>query len=346
MKNNLILLCYILLLFPAVSCSKQETPEQDTLSITISDIVYSNGSLDFVLKSSGASSIYFGVSEPDEHAVISVKAEVVPEQTIRVNNIVPGHRYEIAAMAVSENNQVSATETFFSEEEYSGPAYRKKVLISKFTGTWCGYCPQMTTILNELSYEYPEQLIITALHGGDGFECRATEILSLKFGVNSYPTAVIDYDHKSTQDKTMLSSSIDKALSCPAVAGLGISSTSTDTSVEIRIETEFGITGEYKICCLLMEDSLYEANSIGSDDKYYNHVVRTFATDPLGDYLGVFSNGESRIFNFRIERADYWNISNCHIAAYLLYRNNNGDYTVTNSTSAPVGESTDIEILN
>ena len=40
------------------------------------------------------------------------------------------------------------------------------VLVLKFTGTWCTYCPNMTAALETVEEAYPGRMIIMAMHSG------------------------------------------------------------------------------------------------------------------------------------------------------------------------------------
>ena len=66
----------------------------------------------------------------------------------------------------------------------------RKVLVEKFTGTWCGHCPKGAVLLNRIM-DTTDYVVPVSIHQGDVMELKEADSL-IQFLQNGYPTAAIN----------------------------------------------------------------------------------------------------------------------------------------------------------
>lgn len=66
----------------------------------------------------------------------------------------------------------------------------RKVLVEKFTGTWCGHCPKGAVLLNRIM-DTSDYVVPVSIHQGDVMEIKEADSL-IQFLQNGYPTAAIN----------------------------------------------------------------------------------------------------------------------------------------------------------
>jgi len=102
--------------------------------------------------------------------------------------------YELKVWVSNVNGQIDEMNCNDTLIEYitgiENNSANKKVLLEKWTGTWCGLCVDGTDIVNNLIDQYGSNFIPINLHGGDIMEF--PDSLRSAFGANSYPEAIID----------------------------------------------------------------------------------------------------------------------------------------------------------
>ena len=74
-------------------------------------------------------------------------------------------------------------------EEVFAPA-----LVLDFTATWCQNCPRMTSAIEEAMAERPGTIFPVCVHFGDEFSFAEGTALSTLFGVQAYPSAIVNLD--------------------------------------------------------------------------------------------------------------------------------------------------------
>lgn len=324
--------------------SCETTINHSNLNVHISNVCFDGQNLNFTITATGADRLsytVFPVSAGDGHENFS---ESTTSCDITVPGIIPDEKYVIRARAYAADRmeeEIIVHETLFSETPYF-----KTVLITKFTGTWCGWCPDMTTSLHELENIYPGQITILALHGGDDLENSGIILpLEERFGIIGYPTSVFDYQYSSTQQMIMLKDRMEKTLSeNTALAGIAIQTAVSDNRITVTADAEFGASGNWRICCALAENDIYRENTSGSKDGYYDHVVRDFATNPEGDDVGKIISGSSKSFEWSFQLDEDWQVNNCDIVVFLLRENQDGIFTVNNANCCKAGSSVNIRL--
>lgn len=224
--------------------------------------------------------------------------------------------------------------------------YFRHVLVLKFTGTWCTYCPNMTSALETVEKAYPQRMIIMSMHSGDSYQVPEEPALSNAFKVTGLPTSVFDYRESSSYSVALLKAKVKRSLEeFPAACGVALESRTEGRKIKVDANVRFLQAGDYKICCAVTEDDIYAAGTSGSRDGYYHHVTRLFATSATGEDLGARAAGEEYSQSFEIEADDAWVMDKCHVVVYILNKQpgENTVYYVNNAATCPVDGSVGFE---
>lgn len=209
-------------------------------------------------------------------------------------------------------------------------------LVIDFTATWCVNCPRMTLAIEEAMADRPGELVPLCVHFGDALACADGISLVTLFGVQSYPSAVVDMDASSlttATSKEILLSRIDerKALKKPActmeVKAVSPSEGKLEASVQVTAVSE----GEYRLWVLLVEDGIVAAQTGGSENEVHNHVLRRFLhAGEDGHPLGTLTEGASASWESSFEGLQ---LSGCRLVVFLT---ESGSGLVNTALSAPI----------
>lgn len=243
------------------------------------------------------------------------------------------YRFVAEREGVRSDETVVAVNAPFEEE---GSFYRR-VLVQKFTGTWCIYCPQMTSLLDQLGEERPDRMVHMSVHINDGFSITDGTELAYTFGIMGIPQAVFDYRSVESSRLPDLRSALDTELgSYPARCGIALR-TERSAGGPLRIEARVRCSeeGDYQVCCAVVEDSLYSEGGT-APDHLYHHVLRRFVgASCLGLSLGRCERGWEYPLLFECTLPERWNTEQCRAVVYVLAERN-GERYVTNAVSVPL----------
>lgn len=220
--------------------------------------------------------------------------------------------------------------------------FRRKVLVHKFTATWCGYCPAYTKVLDKLSEEMPDRITVIAVHGGDDFSILDGSTLESVAGVEGYPTAWVDCREKCSTNEAATKKAIEKSIfEFPAVCGISLETSVSDRDINVKANIEFAEDGEYKICAALIEDEIHFDGTCTEPTKTYHHVLRQYATEVMGDDLGAQKAGTiEKTFGFKAAKS--WNMDNLKVVVYVMKKYGN-TYSVNNVEVSPAGGSVPLD---
>ena len=81
--------------------------------------------------------------------------------------------------------------------------YKQYVLVEDYTGTWCGYCTQVSYAIEQLKKETNDAVVV-AIHQGsyDPLAFGQVSTMMSTFGVTGFPTAFIDRKSRWTPPRT------------------------------------------------------------------------------------------------------------------------------------------------
>ena len=259
--------------------------------------------------------------------------------------------------------------------------FKRRVLLTQFTGTGCGYCPLMMNALHQVLTNdvYGDKVVVAAAHlYNDNDPCWLAEAQTLDnaMGVQGYPSVYSDLNRNGYGDASFaaLKKCIDDAQARTTVKG-GIAVNSAYHAEEEYIVLNATVkakeTTEFRIGAWLLEDNIYGKQSVypdpykgtgdliqpldGVDFNNHNNVIRladskATNTDFSGFSLGVIEAGKtaSREFAFKLKphyndaNARYYNHNNLRVIVFIS-TNENGKWYVNNVVKCPKHGSVDFE---
>ncbi|MBS1643582.1 MAG: Omp28-related outer membrane protein [Bacteroidetes bacterium] len=168
----------------------------------------------------------------------------------------------------------------------------KKVFIEDYTGTWCGWCPEGTVLLEGLEDQYPATVIPIANHNGDQLQTTDGATIDNDLGVNSYPNGSIDRFQFSGETKISVSrgkwaSYVSSRLGTAAIASVSFTNMSkTGNTYKGRVNVKFvsapkaGVPLSLNI--YVLEDSIAATGSYAQSN--YSSAVQGGAS-PLANWF-------------------------------------------------------------
>jgi thiol-disulfide isomerase/thioredoxin len=277
-----------------------------------------------------------------DELVITVKdqnnADVTSGASIRINGTPSASNKFYATTPGSIT--IKATKGSLSSSDVTvtatdpGPSpFTQKILTEDYTGTWCGYCPRVGVSLKTYSGANPN-CIVVGIHGPSGssdpYNYQYVTQLASNFSISSFPTVIVNRDSKWNENSTELNTQLTKR----APVGLGLETTISGSTINIKAKVKFDITTEMplKLIVMLVEDGLtypqtnYYAPTYGADpitNYVHKNTLRSAATDIFGDDIPLAQqvSGTTWEKNLTVSAAGY-SISNCRIIATVVYGTN------------------------
>lgn len=285
--NNLTHIFVFLTLFSGIlySCGTEEEAGDEMLELTVSAISVPIGS---PISFSASSSIAGDVST---EAVFFVNGE-----QITGNIFIPTEANESNEVYATYNSKTTNTLNFASTDVIPS-AYTQKVLFEDYTGTWCGYCPRMNTIVHYLT-EYSDRIIPVAIHTQGApqdpwlFE-HATEMQSSAYyNTGGAPAGQINRTHHFNDFPTEYACpnnpaiyypQLDEFLDNNAPLGLAINSTLSGNSLDITVKVGFATNNvpDARLVVYLIEDGVYYQQA-----NYFSGSTLV-TCDPEFDYVNM-----------------------------------------------------------
>lgn len=72
-------------------------------------------------------------------------------------------------------------------------SFVQRYYIEQVTGTWCGWCTVGKHEMSELLKDYPESVVATSVHSGDGMEHRnQISYLDANYGISGFPGGLVN----------------------------------------------------------------------------------------------------------------------------------------------------------
>ena len=229
----------------------------------------------------------------------------------------------------------------------SSSSFQKRVLITQYTGTGCGWCPIMISVLRAFNDdpEYKDKGVITALHSYNKNDpMYLSTSLNSAMNISGYPAVNFNLIKSSSMTVTKRDPAaelqlyflpaFDKQYKKQAKAGISVASLIDGNQLVLNIETKAAVSGEYKVAAWLMEDNIKAGqanNGISSEEGFNTHhnAIRAIAgPDFYGYGTKLEKNGKYRqLYVFDLDET--WKREDLHFAVLVSYRESTG-YEVTN----------------
>lgn len=165
-------------------------------------------------------------------------------------------------------------------------------IVLDFTATWCVNCPRMTTAIEEAAAE--KSLIPVCVHFQDAMVCDQGKELIGHFGVQAYPSAVMNMDASTLITATSKELIFAKLASSFSEKAPGTIDAAFLADGSVNVKFTAAEEGAYTLSAALVEDGIVAAQTGASDSFIHNAVFRRFLQENLlGDSLGQISAGAS-----------------------------------------------------
>jgi thiol-disulfide isomerase/thioredoxin len=256
---------------------------------------------------------------------------------ITVNNVqVSGLEYSTTntgtfSVKAKKGNAESPAVSFTASDP--GPSrYSQKVLAEDYTGAWCGYCPRVAYSLDQAHAANPG-ITVVAVHNGDPMALSFEGQLRSRYGVNSWPSVIVNRDFKWNEQQAQLANQTTKW----APLGLAIESTVSGNNISGRVRTQYNVTTNHPMVVgiMLVEDGIaypqtnYYNTTSGSPffgqgnpipGYIHNHTLRKMATGVFGDAIPATAQVKDNIYDksFSFDATGY-NLSKCYVVAFVAY---------------------------
>ena len=254
------------------------------------------------------------------------------------------------------------------------PAEGKLVIGEEATGTWCGWCPRGAVALNWMDKDYEGYWQGIAVHNGDPMTDPNYDNGIAPY-ISGYPSGLvdrgIDIDPGAFKQDFLQRIIIEPN----GIITNGAELNGNTLKVSLTVDIQNNINGNYKLACVLVEDSVigtsssyYQSNSysggasgslidvdgtdwanmpsnVPASQMIYRHVARSVAPGFMGESLtsNSYITGDSETICFEFTLDPSWDQSQIHIVGMFINDNNQIDNAsstkITNSVSTGLNPS-------
>ena len=243
------------------------------------------------------------------------------------------------------------------------PAAGKLVIGEEATGTWCGWCPRGAVALNWMDNDYEGYWQGIAVHNGDPMTDADYDNGMAPY-IGGYPSGMVDRGQE-IDPGAFKNDFLERIIIEPnGVITNGAELTGNTLKVNLTVNFQNSVSGNYKLACVLVEDSVtgttpqyYQSNSYsggsslidvdGSDwankpsnvpasQMVYRHVARGIAPNFNGSPLAntSYNSGDTETLCYEFTLDPSWDLSKIHIVGMLI---DNGNM-IDNSSSSSIDD--------
>jgi len=237
------------------------------------------------------------------------------------------------------------------------PAAGKLVIGEEATGTWCGWCPRGAVALNWMDHDYKGYWQGIAVHNGDPMMDLDYDNGLYPFHSGSYPSGVVDRTN-NIDPGAFKQDFLQRIIIEPnGIITNGAELNGNTLKVSLTVDIKNNINGNYKLACVLVEDSVtgnstqhYQSNSysggasgslidvdgtdwanmpsnVPASSMIYRHVGRSISPSFIGEPLSAtsYNLGDSETICYEFILDPLWDQSQIHIVGMFINDNNQID---------------------
>lgn len=327
----------------AVACvGQKDDPEPDTvllLADRLSASIDAGETVTFTVLCNGG-------DITDKAAICNVSDPSAPSE-LDSNIFVPTEEgtYLFAALyngIESPTVRVEAYSDGLPDEEER--TFYRHSLITKFTATWCVNCPAMSEAVHEAEERYYDRIIDIAVHSLDSFAIEEGQALVNAFGIEAFPTVIVDMDGDTALSVASPELLLDKVYksgeqSLPA-GGIKIESLLESDKLAVEVEITAAADADYRMFAVLVRDGIVAAQVGGGNNYVHTSVLRKSLGGSLaGAEVGRLEIGDTHAQHYECPIAEVEKPDQTRIIVCLLAERANGTYTVNNVAQCAVGSS-------
>ncbi len=252
------------------------------------------------------------------------------------------------------------------------PAYARTVALFRYTGTWCVFCPGMSTPVHQIEQQYPGSYHDIAIHveqeGGTNPspDQRAVALYTQagyyyveKHNINSFPSLIVNDDPlfavSSRTTTAIINASKASVNNNPYAAGIKLSTSKSGNSVKVDAEVMPVVGGNYRLHVALLLDGFKYEQTGGSEGYTQSNVLyQFFQSDVAGEDLGALEMGKAVTKSYTADiskaiataEASGEDIGYEIVAWVSSIATDSKYYSVNNLAACPLGESVDYRFEN
>ena len=222
-------------------------------------------------------------------------------------------------------------------------SFQKRVFITQFTGTGCGYCPGMINLLRSFKAQeaYQGKFVIAACHTYNSSDpMYLAQHTSIASGVSGYPSVMLDLNASTmmnTVDISLFNRVIDGQLSIAPAAGICATSVAEGSQFVVNAGVKVAGEGKYYVAAWLLEDGIEAKQSnygFSGDFSIHDNAVREILgyNQSKKKYIGFEHDampGEIFTEEFRFSLTEGWKLENTHVVVYVCVQRGT-QYVVNN----------------
>lgn len=239
--------------------------------------------------------------------------------------------------------------------------FKRRILLTQFTGAECGWCPSMIRIIEALHREFPDEFIVAAAHRYTQNDPAYLYGVNLdgSLGISGFPYVAFDLNRNCKSGHynsyTMVKSKYEEARTrTTAKAGIAAKATydAEGRTIAISAQIKAAVKNQYRIGVWLLEDNIEgrQAN-YGETERYegefdIHHNCIRLADSYAGNdgysglYLGDVEAGGYAEKNFALDLEDIWVSENCKLIIFVSALENTSSgqtaFLVNNVVTMPI----------
>lgn len=244
----------------------------------------------------------------------------------------------------------------------SNTSFVRRVLLTKFTGQECQFCPNATASLHKFfdEHELAPYVVKTEAHtfgSNDPAYFRGSF-----YGVDNFPTICLDWAMITTNvDYNTVSSVIeDRYEAADAKVGIAVNSVSQNGTITFKVCVKAAEAGQYRVGAWLLEDNIQGQQTgapAGEENSWYhifNDCIRIADSKSGSSYaglkLGNIDAGKTGEMMFTWNLTDdyphsvAWKMEDLKLCVFVSVPDDKGySYVVNNVITAPINGITKFE---
>lgn len=229
----------------------------------------------------------------------------------------------IAATMFTACENISEDERFL---EVEGVTAQRVVLLEDYTGQACVNCPNAHEVATTLHEQYPENLIVVAMHAGpqaiaapSGLKQSEGDTYADAFGVKTYPNGMINR-RGGLKDYPSWGAAVYEELQREASLNLSVEAAFVDG--KLAVTTDMLALEELcgKLQLWLLEDSLVgpQITPSGPQLQYvHNHVFRGSINGTWGEDIALALGEEKAVMHENVTLNEGWKPENLSVVAFV-----------------------------
>lgn len=228
------------------------------------------------------------------------------------------------------------------------------MLLTQFTGTGCGYCPGMITLLRNLMEDegYSSRMILAACHSYNSDDpAYLTDRLDQAMGVSGYPMVVADMylAYNNYYNLSGLKNVIDQAYGRnDTKAGISARAELDGNTLVVLASVKAATASEFRIGAWLLEDGIsgrqsnYNQAAWNGDYDTHDNCIRIADSKVsninfTGYSLGSIDERETAEYAFVMTLEDDWVAENCKVVLFVTSADEGSkNYSVDNAVACGI----------